>query len=96
MTILIYSLSSFFNIPIVFRYCQPIPGEFGGGGCGPRAFQGTMYTLPQILARGGLPPEDINMKNSFVPLSIGLLFLTAIISYLLSCLIIYTIGKLRR
>jgi hypothetical protein len=120
-TIILSSLLIFFYVPIDFQYCQPIEGEFGGGGCGPGFTQSTIYPLPNIpqptpiddvpyhppvenvifyplsqITFQGIPQVTSPTKNASYPYSLPLSLIMILVSYVLSCLLIEGIYKLKK
>lgn len=75
-SIMLSFLLIFFYVPIVFQYCQPIEGEFGGGGCGPGFIQNTIYPIPNVpqpTPMDNVPYNPPSENVTFYPLSYLLL-----------------------
>jgi len=110
ITLLLSLVIIVFTVPIIVTYCQPIPGEFGGGGCGPRQINGTLYpilltqsnhTIVNLtfytvpqLLHTSLPPNTPTYKTTFYTDSVILILLTILISYGIVCFFDYFINKL--
>ena len=53
-TILLSIIVIFFYVPFLFSYCVPIPGDFGGGGCGLISFNTSVYLVPNDIRDHGV------------------------------------------
>lgn len=62
-TTILSILLIFFYVPFVFQYCEPIPGDFGGGGCGLWNYDVIGPSIPQISYP--VPPSLTSKDNNF-------------------------------